>query len=306
MRKFTLIVGAGLRLAPACFMLLLAACRAQPAVTLAFLGDINLGRDAHPSATSFDVILPELQSADLALANLESPLAQIQLKTAGQGYNLCAPAEDAALLSGWGLDILSIANNHSFDCGLNGPMETASILAADGISAIGLGTQPFTTEVKGLPLAFLAFEDVTSALDARAAAAHISQTRETGAQVIVSMHWGMEYQGGASQHQKDLARQFAEAGASIIWGHHPHVLQPAEWIQTTWGRTLVLYSLGNALFDQGGLDDTRQSALVLVMLEAGGIRSVRAVPFDIDITQSRLVEPDEVTAQIILDRLKLP
>jgi gamma-polyglutamate biosynthesis protein CapA len=299
------IFGAGLRLAPACLLLLLAACRAQPGVTLAFLGDISLGRDVHPTPTSLEVIQPELQSADLALANLESPLAETLPETAGQGYNLCAPAGNAALLAGWGLDILSIANNHSYNCGMHGPVDTASILANNGHASIGLGTQPYTAQLHGLPLAFLAFDDVTAPVEVETAVVAIQSARQTGSIVIVSVHWGVEYQGGASQRQKDLAAQFAEAGASIIWGHHPHVLQPAEWIETTYGRTLVLYSLGNALFDQGGLADTRQSALVLVGLDGGGVVSVRAVPFEIDIVNSRLVEPDAGTAQGILDRLEL-
>ncbi len=284
----------------------MASCRAQPAVTLAFLGDINLGRDVHPSATSFDVILPDLQSVDLALANLESPLALFPPENAGQGYNLCAPIPDGSLLSGWGLDMLSIANNHTFDCGSFGLIETATILNEDGITPLGLGTKPVYREVNSIPLAFLAFEDVTTRLDGEAAAGQIWSARETGALVVVSVHWGAEYQGGASQRQKELARRFAEAGASIIWGHHPHVLQPAEWIDTSWGRTLVLYSLGNALFDQGGLDDTRQSALVLVRLNMRRVTSARAVPFEIDIHDSRLVQLGADTAQAVVDRLQLP
>ena len=68
---------------------------------------------------------------------------------------------------------------------------------------------------------------------------------------------------GDGVRQKELAGQFAKAGATLVVGTHPHVLQPAEWIEGSNGRMLVFYSLGNALFDQGGLDDTRQSALVL-------------------------------------------
>jgi poly-gamma-glutamate synthesis protein (capsule biosynthesis protein) len=300
------MVGAGFRLAPAFYMLLFSACQPQTVITLAFLGDINLGRDVHPTTASLDVILPYLQSADLALANLESPLAETQPQGYGQGYNLCAPAADAAQLSGWGLDILSIANNHSSDCGIHGTVRTAGILAGRGITALGFGAQPLYREVHGIPLAFLAFDDATSPLDAEVAVAQIRAAREMGALVVVSVHWGVEYQGGASQRQEDLASQFAEAGAVVIWGHHPHVLQPVEWIETPLGRTLVLYSLGNALFDQGGLDDTRQSALVMVTLETGGVTSVRAVPFEIDIINSNLLEPDAQTAQIILDRLQLP
>jgi len=98
----------------------------------------------------------------------------------------------------------------------------------------------------------------------------------------------------------------------LVWGHHPHVLQPVDWVQppvgseTAGGATLVLYSLGNALFDQGGLEDTRQSALVEVTLDAEGVTSVRSVPFEIDIVNNRVAQPDARTAMKIQDRLNLP
>jgi poly-gamma-glutamate synthesis protein (capsule biosynthesis protein) len=130
--------------------------------------------------------------------------------------------------------------------------------------------------------------------------------------VIVSVHWGAEYQVAPTDRQEALARQFAEAGADLVWGHHPHVLQRAEWIQPSagsepaGGSTLVLYSLGNALFDQGGLDDTRQSALILVTLEADGVTDVEAIPFEIDVVHSLIIEPDAETAEEILGRLHIP
>jgi poly-gamma-glutamate capsule biosynthesis protein CapA/YwtB (metallophosphatase superfamily) len=166
--------------------------------------------------------------------------------------------------------------------------------------------EPVYREVNGLQLAFLAFEDVALPLDTNAAVQAIRSARATRAVVIVSVHWGAEYQGGASDRQKFLAQEFAEAGAALIWGHHPHVLQPAAWIETAQGKTLVLYSLGNALFDQGGLDDTRRSALVVVTLDAKAVTSVRNVPFEIDVVNSRVVQPDAGTVEKIQDRLNLP
>jgi poly-gamma-glutamate synthesis protein (capsule biosynthesis protein) len=142
-------------------------------------------------------------------------------------------------------------------------------------------------------------------LDADEAAEAIHLAKADGALVIVSLHWGMEYQGMPTPRQEAMAAQFAEAGAVLIWGHHPHVLQPAEWIETTRGRTLVLYSLGNTLFDQGGLDDTRQSALVLITLDEDGVKAVQAVPFLIDVPHSRILEPDADTAEELLERIRL-
>ncbi len=292
-------------------LVLLSSCQpAPPTVTLALLGDLLLGRGVRPAQDSLAYLTPELQAADLAIANLESPLANDPPSTdTSLGYNLCAWAPTANWLPTWGLDLLTLANNHRFDCGsdgVDGVDETASILSNLGLAAIGPGPEPFYREINGLKLAFLAFDDSLAPLDEPAALGGIRSARAGGSVVVVSLHWGMEYQGGASERQKDLAQEFARAGAALIIGTHPHVLQPAAWIPGAAGKTLVLYSLGNALFDQAGLPDTRQSALLLVTLDAHGVRSARALPFIIDVHTSRVAAADTQTSQHILDLIDLP
>ena len=277
-------------------------------VTLALLGDLMVGRAVHPGPASLRYLAPELKAADLSLANLESPLAQEdgQALPSRAGYNLCASSAQAGLFPLWGLDLLSLANNHRFDCGPDGTIATIKALTALGLTPVGPGSQPVYREVNGLKLAFLAFDDILAPIDPGAAVQAIQSARSSGAEVVVSVHWGMEYQPGATDRQKALARQFAEAGAALVVGAHPHVLQPAGWIPTAQGRTLVLYSLGNALFDQAGLPDTRQSALVLVTLDPHGVQSARVTPFEIDRVDSRILPPDpQVTAQVH-SRLDLP
>jgi len=303
------------RLAATVFFLFfsLAGCQSRHTVTLALLGDLMLGRSVDPKLDSLAYLTPDLSTADLALANLESPFAPI-LPASDSTYNLCALSVRAGLLHAWSFDLLSLANNHSLDCGPDGPAGTRSALQAVGITSIGPGMQPIYRELNGLHLAFLAFDDISSPLDENAAVQSIRSARLTGALVVVSIHWGAEYQGGASDRQKSLANQFAAAGAALVWGHHPHVLQPAEWIgsqpcedlEPSQGCTLVLYSLGNALFDQGGLDDTRRSALVVVTLDADGLTGIRTVPFEINVVNSRIVQPDAGIAEKIQERLNLP
>ena len=284
----------------------LAACQPHtPTVTLALLGDLVLGRGVDPKPDSLAYVTPDLSAADLALANLESPLAPF-LPAVDSTYNLCSSSVHTDLLHAWGFDLLSLANNHIFDCSLDGPAVTRSALEAVGITTIGPGMEPVYQEVNGLHLAFLAFEDVTLPLDMTSAIQAIHSARATGAVVIVSVHWGAEYQGGTSDRQKILAQQLAKAGAALIWGHHPHVLQPAEWIETYDGKTLVLYSLGNALFDQDGLEDTRRSALVEVTLDSDGVISVLILPFEIDVINSRIVPLDAKTEEKIRDIFVFP
>ncbi|MGZ6346048.1 MAG: CapA family protein [Anaerolineales bacterium] len=293
------------RLACCLIILFISGCQPKsPTITLALLGDLMLGRVVNPQPNSLAYLKPDLANADLVLANLESPLAQI-LPVTISTYNLCALSERAEVLSDWGIDMVSVANNHNHDCGPNVAGETRAILENVGITSIGSRLEPVFRNINGLRLAFLAFDDISSELDSDAAAQAIQTARSTGAVVVVSMHWGAEYQSGVTDRQKSLADQFARAGASLIWGHHPHVLQPAAWIETTQGKTLVLFSLGNALFDQGGLDDTRQSALVEIAMDESGIETVRSVPFEIDVRESRIVQPDIETVKVINGRLNL-
>lgn len=279
-------------------------------VRLAFMGDVMVGRGTTLSNTSLKFLETEMRSADLALANLESPLTS-ESPASSTGYNLCASPENGERLAQSGLDMLSVVNNHSLDCGNQGYLDTLSALESYGLVAIdGSGT---TTSKHGVQLTFLAYEDISQPLDLAAATHAIKAARSNGSIVVVSIHWGMEYQGGASQRQKQLAAELAAAGATIIWGHHPHVLQPAEWIpadcadsEDKIGCSLVLYSLGNALFDQPGLADTRRSALVSIELDQNGIVTTQTTPFVIDPVHSLIKAPGVDERELILTRLQRP
>ena len=285
-------------------LVLLTGCQAdaRPAstVTLALLGDVMLGRDIHPTAQTFATLEPFLKSADLALANLESPLTNAPAQTKSS-YVLCAPPENVKYLVNAGFDLLSLANNHRLDGGETGLEETQSTLTKAGLGFIAADSDPVYRELNGIRLAFLAF-DATSGFHIETATQAVRSAKETGAVVIVSIHWGAEYQSGASSSQKQIATELSKAGAALIWGHHPHVLQPAEWINDH--KTLVLYSLGNALFDQHGLESTRQSALAQVTLDVSGVEKINAIPFLIDVPNSRIVEPDPVSTETILGFFK--
>jgi poly-gamma-glutamate capsule biosynthesis protein CapA/YwtB (metallophosphatase superfamily) len=278
-------------------------CQANPSVTIGFLGDISLGRDVTPSLDSFAYLQDHLSTADIVLANLESPLSNGDTGSK-TGYNLCSSGQRAPLLAEWGMDLLSLANNHFNDCSPTGISETQSFLSKVGV--IGLTSELYQINEKGIELSFFAFDDVSSEIDMEAATTAITTASSHDSFVVVSMHWGMEYQGAPSDRQQNLAVLLADAGADLIWGHHPHVLQQVEWIETSRGKTLVLYSLGNALFDQGGLEDTRQSALLLVNLDSGRVKSVEAVPFEIDVPLSKTKAPSTDSLEEILFRLAIP
>jgi poly-gamma-glutamate synthesis protein (capsule biosynthesis protein) len=253
-------------------------------VTIALLGDVMLGRGVHPGPETFAYLKPFLTAADLALANLESPLTGVPAQSESP-YVLCAPPENVSYLLDAGFDYMALANNHRLDCGEDGLRETQKTLAEAGLGFVGPGSEPVYRSVHGVPLALLAF-DATEQFDLETAIGTVRSAREAGYLVVVSVHWGAEYQAGESASLRQIAGQLANAGAALIWGHHPHVLQPSEWIHER--QTLVFYSLGNALFDQYGLEATRRSALALVTLTTGGVKDYEIIPFVIDVGESRM------------------
>jgi poly-gamma-glutamate synthesis protein (capsule biosynthesis protein) len=257
-------------------------------LTLALTGDVMLGRSVAQARDeggweeALATLAPYVGVADLAFANLESPLTDAPL--AGAGYDLRGPQEAVLALQSAGFDLVSLANNHALDAGASGLRDTQQALQAAGIDAVGPGVEVLLRRIDGLTLAWLAFDDVLRPLDVEQASGYVASARGRGDVLIVSIHWGVEYQGFPSARQRMLAETLAAAGADLIVGHHAHVLQPVEWI---WGEgrgrpTLVIFGLGNALFDQGAPRETRQGVTLLVEIGAAGVRDVQAVPHAIE------------------------
>jgi poly-gamma-glutamate capsule biosynthesis protein CapA/YwtB (metallophosphatase superfamily) len=287
------------------------------ALRLALLGDVMLGRWVgqalcHNGQAACDwpaalsTLAPILSSADLALANLESPLTTAPMTR--ENYDLRASPKSAQALSAAGLDLISLANNHIMDSGAAGLDETRAALQAWKLQAVDPNMDPVWRTVGNLRIAFLAFQDIRPRIDLTAAADEVRRARMGGYLVVVSVHWGYEYQAGQNARQKEIAQTLADAGAVLVWGHHPHVLQPVVWLQGAGQpfRTLVAYSLGNALFDQMMLPDTQQSAVLLVTINQNGVQEVQAVPFEIDALRGRVKDASPKAAEVIFQRLQIP
>jgi poly-gamma-glutamate synthesis protein (capsule biosynthesis protein) len=250
--------------------------RELASVRILAVGDIMMHQDVQASARQTEGGLqalwadvePLLAEADLAFANLETPVAP---DTGGPGrpFQFNAPADLPAALRASGFTVLSVANNHSFDQGAQGLLETLDRLARQGLVAVGAGAtralaeQPRIVQVKGLRVAFLGFTDVFNVnldrsdqapwvcpLEPAAAEAAVRQARERADAVVVSVHWGSEYSHQALPRQREVAARLVEAGADLVLGHHPHVLQPVEWLERGGRRGLVAYSLGNFISNQ--------------------------------------------------------
>ncbi|RPI20657.1 MAG: CapA family protein [Chloroflexota bacterium] len=267
-----------------------------PTATLAFLGDVMLGRGvaaAHTSGgweTALAPISTELQAASLALANLESlltsaPLLPVEGETGKSlPYDLRAGPQGLRTLLVAGIDLVSIANNHTYDSGPQGLADTRRSLVEAGILPVGPGGLPVYRQAGGLTLAFLAYDDINVRFGLEEAAEAVTTARRSGALVFVSIHWGSEYVPAPNPRQQAVALTLANAGAAVIWGHHPHVRQPVKWVQGE-GQSrpaLVAYSLGNALFDQTTPPAAQLGALLRVTVDREGVLSAEIIPFEID------------------------
>ena len=204
-----------------------------------------------------------IMDADIAFINEETVMA-------GEGYGYSgwpcfnAPRELGDDLVSLGFDVVNVANNHMLDMGTQGLLDTLDFWHTKPVTLIGGYTDPDDyaklriTEQGGIKIAWLAytygtngivkagwFDAVIPYIDDDTIVSDIKRAEEAADFVIVSVHWGDENITTPNDEQRRLARLMAENGADLILGHHPHVLQPIEWIETDEKSVLCAYSLGN-------------------------------------------------------------
>jgi poly-gamma-glutamate synthesis protein (capsule biosynthesis protein) len=173
-----------------------------------------------------------------------------------------------------GFDALSVANNHSGDWGRAAFDDTISILNAAGIIPVGDGSEAKIYEAGGLKIALFAFSDFPGPgerAEDEAIKNGISNARNAADFIVVSFHFGEEYQEEPSQRQRRIAELAADSGADLVIGHHPHVSQPLE----EYGDSYIAYSLGNFVFDQYFSEETMKGSLLEVGIKDGAIAGAR-------------------------------
>lgn len=210
-----------------------------------------------------------IKAADLAFINQETVISH---SNEPQDYpNFNSPVDIADDLVDVGFDIISVANNHMLDHGALGLKETFDNWKKRNVTLVGCyeendsGKYVTYIEKNGIKIAVLAYtygtnlgEDpakyglYASYLKYADLEGEITEARENADIVIVSAHWWLEEGNHTpNEEQKEYAQKIADYGADVIIGHHPHVLQPIEWIEGKNGnKTLCVYSLGNFLHEQ--------------------------------------------------------
>jgi poly-gamma-glutamate capsule biosynthesis protein CapA/YwtB (metallophosphatase superfamily) len=247
-------------------------------ITVGAVGDILMHDTVYKDAYNgikynFDPIFQNvnslLEKPDILTANQESMLGGIELGVSTYpSFN--SPHEVADALVHTGVDIVSTANNHTLDKGERGVDSEAHYLDSIGLPHVGsfLNEQDRhklrILDKNGIKLAFLSYSYGTNGIpvpdgkdflvnliNRDIMKEEIHRAKKEADVVVMSIHWGNEYQRIPTAEQKDLATFLANEGVDIIFGSHPHVLQPMEWIKNPDGRkTFVIYSLGNFISGQ--------------------------------------------------------
>ncbi len=238
-----------------------------PLLTIAAVGDIGVIGSARERVARegwdgiFAAFAPHFAGADLGFANLEMPIGEPDWVRPGRAREFHHDAGVAAALARAGVHVVSLANNHVMDCGEQGLTGTLAACRAANLATVGAGPDleaartPARFERAGRRVVVLGYAATKgdaagpgragiAPLEAELVAADLARWRAAADVLVVSAHWGSMYVDYPPPRVLALAQALVDAGADIVLGHHPHVLQGVE----RRGRAVVLYSMGDAAF----------------------------------------------------------
>jgi poly-gamma-glutamate synthesis protein (capsule biosynthesis protein) len=270
----------------------------------------RVARERKDPAFPLRDLAPVLQAADIAFVNLESPFSD-RGAVVQRGMIFKAEPEMIAALELAGVDVVSTANNHARDQGSHGVEFTLDWLEHHHIAVVGTGISAeaahagVVLERNGIRFGFLAYTyDQSNGnhadIDERVAVMDVARMRQDVARLqtradamIVSMHAGVEYSPKSNAQQVAFARAAIDAGASVVVGHHPHVIEPWE----RYGKGVIFYSLGNLVFDQFQRVETQRGALADIVFEGPLLARAGLIRVDIVGTAPRLARTPSAATQ---------
>lgn len=240
-------------------------------------------------------VIAEMKSADIMMLNNEFPYSDAGTPTEGKKFTFRAPTSYVSYLNDIGVDIVSLANNHAYDYGNKAFLDTMSTLREAGIPYVGAGeneneaTKPVYYIINDMKIAFVSATQIEKAdyPDTKGAGADspgvfrcwmddaklletIADAKANSDFVIVYIHWGTENLTQTDWAQDEQAPKLAEAGADIIIGSHPHILQKIDVVKGV----PVVYSLGNFWFNSKTVD----TGMVKIEISKEGLKSIRFIP----------------------------
>jgi poly-gamma-glutamate capsule biosynthesis protein CapA/YwtB (metallophosphatase superfamily) len=279
------------------------------------VGDISL--KAHRNADPFAGIASTLSSGDILFGNLETTLFDGKC-TAHKAVQITAPSWKVKYLKRAGFNVLNLSNNHILDCGIEGLTGTLEVLRQEGLNCIGVRTNKYNCRQtiinkNGISFGFLGYGNksfsnkksntIINNITAKDILSDIRAISPNCDFTIVSLHWGIENVYYPSPSQIKMARSFIDAGANIILGHHPHVIQGIE----EYKGGLIAYSLGNFQFQydvsqNAPTADCQTDRSIILSLRIGkeGLISHEVIPVALDRTYSPIL-PDVAVKNSIMN-----
>jgi poly-gamma-glutamate capsule biosynthesis protein CapA/YwtB (metallophosphatase superfamily) len=242
----------------------------------------------------FNGVREELAGSDINIANLESPIAESGEEYSGKKFRFRAEPQVAPAIRAAGFNLVTLANNHSMDFGGEALAETLRHLQDSGIAWIGAGENLSEARkmalytIKGKKIAFLGYSLTqpvafyagqsrpgTAPGYEKFVTADIASARKQAEYVIVSFHWGKESVSTVQAYQRTVAHRAIDAGADVIIGHHPHVLQGIDQYKNG----IIFYSLGNFTF--ASKSTTADVSAMIRLKFADGRREAEILPLDV-------------------------
>ncbi len=261
-------------------------------IMLAGSGEATFKR--HGYAYPFAQTTVELRKGDVAVGNLEAPIARRGTEFTEKRFRFRTSPEAATALRGAGFSVVTLANNHIMDFGPAALRETLAHLDKAGVAHTGAGDsltaarQEAIITVGEKRIAFLSYSITfptefyatpdspgTAPGYSRSFREDIARARTSADHVIVSFHWGSEGTTAPRPYQIVTAKAAIDAGADAVIGHHPHVLQGIEWYK----RGVILYSLGNFTF--GTMSSTSARSVIARVTLGDGVKEVELVPVNV-------------------------
>lgn len=290
--------------------------RKNQKLTMTMVGDVMMGRHVgevtkrHGADYLFRHVKPYFDASDYVSGNFEHPILKndaSKYEQTDKSIHLYTDMDAIHAVKNAGFTVMNLANNHLMDYGEEGLRDTLDVFDRYNMDYVGGGENRKEAkehinyqDVNGVRVATLGFTDafvegtiatkdrnglLSANPDVLFDMIEKAKNEDHGNAdlVVVNVHWGQEYDTEATPRQKALAKAMVDAGADIIIGHHPHVLQSFD----VYKDGIIFYSLGNFVFDQGWTR-TKDSAMVQYNLTEDGKATIDVIPLQIEEATPRL------------------
>lgn len=275
----------------------------KSAISFLFFGDLMIDRHVEEIIAKngidylFEVLAEKeiFQGKDIISANLEGAVIENgNYYSPNNIYDFSFSPETISQLKKYNFNFFNLANNHFYDQGERGIIETRRNLDSLNLNYVGCKDREISDcsmkilEINGQKVGLAGFSMIYGSIDMNKAEEVIRSLKASSSPVIVNIHWGEEYVHQFNKTQENTARKLIDAGADVIIGHHPHVVQGMEIYQNK----PIFYSLGNFIFDQYFSADTQEGLAIEINFEDNKMK-ISLFPIYSVVSQPRIATEKE-------------